>query len=98
MASLARWASVIFVDSRGRGRSLDSVPLIEHLLGFGSGRQPPGEQAPEGVEEDLSLIGVERPPDRLARKWVGWGHTARGGTDPSSWRSIAFLLGLIAFV
>ena len=71
--------------------------VIAHLLAVGSGGQPPDEQPAEGVEEDLPLIGAEGPPDRVARASSGRRHAARGGTDPSSLRSMAVLLELTAF-
>ena len=83
---------MILTDSKARVRGVDSVPLIAHLLAVGGDGQPPGEQPAEGVEEDLPLIGGERPPDRVARGWAGGRHSARGGLIRLSRRSMAVLL------
>jgi hypothetical protein len=54
--------------------------FIAHLLGGGSGGQPPNEQPGEGAEEHLSLIWGEHPPDRVARVLARGRHLARGET------------------
>jgi len=59
------------MDWKAEGRDVDSVPLIAHLLCVEGDGQPPSEQAAEGVEDDLPLVGGECPPDRVARRWAG---------------------------
>jgi len=48
-------------------------------LAVGGRGQTPDEQPAEGMEEDLTLIRAERPPDWVARVWAGVYHPARGG-------------------
>jgi hypothetical protein len=60
MASLARWASVILLDSRGRGRGLD------YIVGGGTAevRLPDESRATSPTPQFLKQVGLPDRPDK----------------------------------